>query len=419
MCVLSMQTKITDSLRQTAEGTEAEAILRQCVHCGFCLATCPTYQVLGNELDSPRGRIYLIKEMLEGNAVTARTQLHLDRCLTCLACETTCPSGVEYGKLLDIGREHVEQHVQRGPTARIARFILRKVLAHARLFATIVRFAQIGRPLLPANLRRKLPARGAARDWPHLRHPRQMLLLDGCVQPALAPTINEAAAKVMDRIGISLLVPDAAGCCGAIAHHMNARSDALHRARRNIDAWWPYIENGAEALVVTASGCGPTLRDYGRLLRDDSRYVSRAAHLAALVKDISQVVVENHEAIASVVTHAIGRAQRVAFHAPCTLQHGLKASGGAERALRAAGFELVEVAESHLCCGSAGTYSIFQRSIATGLLRRKLDSLQRATPDVIATANIGCLAHLRSAADVPVVHWIELLAGRLTPNCVE
>lgn len=410
-----MQTKIPESHRQTADGAAAEAILRKCVHCGFCLATCPTYQLSGNELDSPRGRIYLIKEALEGSEVSARTQLHLDRCLTCRACETTCPSGVEYGQLLDIGRELVEREVPRPAQSRALRFLLRHVLARRRLFAGLVRLGQLFRPMLPTALRRKLPAREAARSWPEARHARRMLLLDGCVQPALAPRINWAAATILDRIGISLVVPAAAGCCGAIAQHMSARADALDHARRNIDAWWPYIEGGAEALIVTASGCGPTLKDYGHLLRDDPVYATRATRVAALVKDVSQVVSEDHEAIARAVTTG-DRAQRVAFHSPCTLQHGLKVAGGAERALRAAGFELVEVADGHLCCGSAGTYSIFQRQIATDLLHRKLAGLQRSAPDVIATANIGCLVHIRSAAAVPVVHWIELLAGRLVPR---
>jgi glycolate oxidase iron-sulfur subunit len=411
-----MQTNITESLRQTPAGAEAEAILRKCVHCGFCLATCPTYQVLGNELDSPRGRIYLIKEMLEGNEVTARTQLHLDRCLTCLACETTCPSGVEYGRLLDIGREHVEEQVPRRPIARIARTTLRKVLVHERVFATLVRLGLLIRPLLPRHLRRKLPSGGPPRARLAPRHSRQMLLLDGCVQPALAPSINAAAARVLDRIGISLLTPAAAGCCGAIAQHMSARQEALDHARRNVDAWWPYIEQGAEALVVTASGCGPTLKEYGRFLRDDARYASRAAQVAARVKDISEVIAEHLDPISGSVTPISGRTQRVAFHAPCTLQHALRVSGSAERVLRALGFELVEVTESHLCCGSAGTYSMFQRSIADELLRRKIEALQRATPDMIATANIGCLVHLKAAADVPVVHWVELVAERLRPS---
>jgi glycolate oxidase iron-sulfur subunit len=410
-----MQTSLTDIIKRTSEGTEAEAIIRSCVHCGFCLATCPTYQLLGNELDSPRGRIYLIKEALEGKQVTVKTQLHLDRCLTCRACETTCPSGVQYGRLLDIGREHVERQVERKPPAAVFRYALRKLFTHQRAFAALMRVARAVSPLLSQELRRKVPAYRAAAKRPVPRHARKMLLLDGCVQPVLDPAINSAAVAVLDRIGISLVAVKSAGCCGGVAHHMNARREALAQVKRNIDAWWPLVEEGAEAIVVTASGCGPMLHDYGHLLRDDPQYAKRAVRVASLTRDVSQVIADHRDALGEVLREvSLGaRPSRVAFHSPCTLQHGLKLNGVVEQILTAAGFQLLNVTDSHLCCGSAGTYSILQPELSGQLLQNKITALERDSPDVIASANIGCLMHLRTATQTPIVHWIELLAGRL------
>ncbi len=410
-----MQTSLTDVIKRTSDGEQAEAIIRTCVHCGFCLATCPTYQLLGNELDSPRGRIYLIKEALEGKEVTANTQLHLDRCLTCRACETTCPSGVEYGRLLDIGREHVEQQVGRDMPAGMFRHVLRKVLTHQAAFSALLRVARVVAPLLPRKLRRKVPARRTAAAPPVPRHARKMLLLDGCVQPVLDPAINSAAIALLDRIGLSLIVARSAGCCGAIAYHMNVRHDALDHVRRNVDAWWPALEAGAEGVVVTASGCGPMLQEYGHLLQDDPAYAHKAARISSLTRDVSQLVADHREALLAALreTPANAALPRVAFHSPCTLQHGLKLNGVVERILRAAGFEVLSVADAHLCCGSAGTYSITQPELSDRLLDRKITALEQGKPDVIATANIGCLMHLSSAARAPVVHWVELLAERL------
>jgi glycolate oxidase iron-sulfur subunit len=407
-----MQTRLAEWIRATPEGKEADAILRRCVHCGFCLATCPTYNLLGDELDSPRGRIYLMKQMLEGAEVTRRTQLHLDRCLTCRACETTCPSGVEYGKLVDIGRAVVEEKVARAPWDRLRRWFLARTLPHRALFGAALGLGRAVKPLLPRSLARAIPARREAPPWPSPRHARRMIVLAGCVQPSMAPSINAAAARVLDRIGISLVEVAEAGCCGAVPFHLNYQDDALAYVKRNIDAWWPHVEAGAEAIVVTASGCGTMVKDYGHLLRNDAAYAERAARISALSRDISEVVAGERERIAS-LSSAPGEAPVVAFHAPCSLQHGLRLNGVVEPILRDAGFTLTPVPDAHLCCGSAGTYSLLQPEISRRLRDDKVRALESGSPQVVATANIGCLTQIESGAAVPVVHWIELLDRRL------
>ena len=402
-----MQTTLADSFRNTPEGDAAERILRNCVHCGFCLATCPTYQILGDELDSPRGRIYLMKQVLEGATPTAKTQLHLDRCLTCRNCETTCPSGVEYGKLLDIGRHIVEEKVGRGLAETATRAALKTGLGSPLLFNTALKLGQSVRSLMPAFLKAGIPAAEAAGDWPQPRHARRMLVLAGCVQPGLKPNINTATARVLDRIGISLITAPEAGCCGALAHHLNDTNAGLDAARRNIDAWIPHLDAGAEAIVMTASGCGVMVKDYGWLLRNDAAYAEKAARISAATKDISEVLIVEREALKRIAAQPA--LKRIAYHPPCTLQHGQKLSGGVEALLTDAGFELTPVAEKHLCCGSAGTYSILQPDIANQLKARKLGHLQAGAPEMIVTANIGCLTHLQSGSAIPVRHWVELL----------
>lgn len=418
-----MQTALSDSIRDTAQGREAEQILRTCVHCGFCNATCPTFQLLGDELDGPRGRIYLMKQVLEGHAPTAKTLLHLDRCLTCRACETTCPSGVRYGALLEIGRALTERQVRRSMWHRFLRRALLAVIPYRARFTLFLRVGQLLRPILPPAVkrsvpphrdvqvpretgRRERPARVAAPVWPAARHARKMLVLEGCAQPALAPNINAAAARVLDGLGISLVAAEAAGCCGAASHHTSDVAQGLNFARRNIDAWWPHIEAGCEAIVMTASGCGVHVKDYGHLLAADSIYAAKAKRIAELTKDLSEILAKED-------LHALrGSAEmrrRVAFQSPCTLQHGQKLNGLVEKILRDLGFTLTAVPDAHLCCGSAGTYSILQRSLSQQLRERKLDALQSDRPDVIASANIGCLAHLAAGATVPVRHWVELL----------
>ena len=399
-----MEAPLADFIRDTPEGAEAAAILRKCVHCGFCTATCPTYQLLGDELDGPRGRIYLIREMLAGSDATAVTQTHLDRCLTCRACETTCPSGVEYGRLLDIGRKVADRRIGRGVTERARRWGLRRALADRRVFGALLGAGRALRAVLPRRLRATIPPRRDPGAWPAPRHARRMLVLDGCVQPALAPRINASAARVLDRLGISLLRAAQTGCCGALSQHLDAQDEALGFARRNIDAWWPLLEQGAEAIVITASGCGVMVKDYGHLLRHDPAYAQKAARVAALAKDIAEILDAEPGAIAP----GAGR-PRVAFQSPCTLQHGQRLGGVAEGVLRRAGFELAPVADAHLCCGSAGTYSLLQPELAHRLRDDKLSALQAGQPELIATANIGCLNHLQATAGVPVVHWIELL----------
>lgn len=413
-----MQTRLTDLIKDTPEGREADTILRSCVHCGFCLATCPTYQLLGNELDSPRGRIYLIKQMLEGQEVTEKTQLHLDRCLTCRACETTCPSGVQYGHLLDIGRGMVEQQIQRTPYATFKRYTLRKLLPNRTLFSTLMGIARLGRPLLPAHLKRAIqPKPATTRNLSGKTHTRSMLILDGCVQPALTPNTNHTTTRVLDRLGISVIAVREASCCGALAYHLNAQEEGLSAMRRNIDAWWPFItrsENPVEALIVTASGCGVTVKEYGHLLQHDPIYAEKAARISSLTRDISEVIAAETATLIPLLQAASPSSKptsprSLAFHAPCTLQHGMKLKGKIEPILQAAGFNLTKVADPHLCCGSAGTYSILQPKLSRQLRDNKITALSMEHPEMVATANIGCQTHLQGGTSLPVRHWIELL----------
>lgn len=409
-----MQTSLADFIRDTPEGREADAILRKCVHCGFCTATCPTYQLLGDELDSPRGRIYLIKQALEGAEVTAQTQLHLDRCLTCRSCETTCPSGVEYGRLADIGRKVVEERVPRSGWQSLQRAALLAVLPNAAVFGGLLALGRAVRPLLPAALKDKVPPAGAAAgDWPSPRHARKMLVLAGCVQPAIAPAINAAAARVLDRLGISLIQVAGAGCCGAVRFHLNRQEDGKDDMRALIDAWWPHVEAGAEAIVMTASGCGSTVKEYGHLLRDDPAYAAKAERISSLTLDLSEVLAAALPALTALLGASSGAGIKVAFHSPCSLQHGQQVRGKVESVLEAAGCELVAVPEAHLCCGSAGTYSILQPELARKLRDNKLAALHVGAPETVATANIGCLAHLQSGTQTPVSHWVQLLDERL------
>ena len=400
-----MQTRLADFIRDTPDGRTADAILRKCVHCGFCTATCPTYQLLGDELDGPRGRIYLVKQLLEGAQVTARTQLHLDRCLTCRACETTCPSGVRYGRLADIGRRLVDERVPRSFTERLKRNALLAVIPHRARFAPLLAMGRLARPLLPGQLARKVPRREPAGRWPAPRHARRVLALGGCVQGAIAPGIDAAAARVLDRLGISYVPAPDSRCCGAASHHLGAHDEALAMMRRNIDAWWPEIEAGAEAIAVTASACAAEVKEYAELLEHDPAYAGKAERVSSLARDLSEIVAtEDCSELAPV-----RGPRRVAFHSPCTLQHGQKLNGVVEDILERAGFELTGTSDAHLCCGSAGTYSILQPRLSRELLSRKIESLQAHHPETIATANIGCLVHLSTAASVPVRHWIQLL----------
>ncbi|MDD3652210.1 glycolate oxidase subunit GlcF [Immundisolibacter sp.] len=401
-----MQTRFPEQVRASGEGAAVERIVRKCVHCGFCNVTCPTFQVRRDELDGPRGRIYQIKHAIETASVPASLRTHLDRCLTCRACETTCPAGVEYGRVLDFGRELAERAAPRGTGERLLRRALRWALPHRRRFATLLGLGRWVKPLLPATVRRSIPRSRPAGPWPSTRQPRRMLLLAGCVQDALEPRINAAAARVLDRLGITLESVAGAGCCGAISHHLTATDEAAAFMRRNVDAWWPQVQAGAEAIVVTASGCAVQVKDYGRLLAHDPAYAERAAKISALARDLAQVLAAED---ATGVAPAPGAPRRIAFQSPCTLQHGQRLGGVVEGLLRRAGFELAPLADGHLCCGAAGTYALLQRELSDELRTRKLASLAAAAPQLIATANIGCLVHLQAAAPVPVRHWIELL----------
>jgi glycolate oxidase iron-sulfur subunit len=410
-----MQTKLAEFIKNTPEGKQADAILRSCVHCGFCTATCPTYQLLGDELDGPRGRIYLIKQLLEGKPVSKKTQKHLDRCLTCRSCETTCPSGVQYGRLLDLGRSLTEQRVSRGIFAKFVRNMLLIILPNPKYFNPLLRAGQLLRLFLPGAVRRKIPRRHKAAAWPADNAQRKMLVLQGCAQSAITPNTNAAAARVLNQLDIGLVVAPQAGCCGALSHHLSAHAQGLDYMRRNIDAWWPHIENGVEAIVVTASGCGAMIKDYGYWLAADTDYAEKARRVSELCQDIAEVLAAaDLSKIVEVKATNNGNKKvnepvKVAFHSPCTLQHGQRITGVVESILRQAGFHLTPVANPHLCCGSAGSYSILQPEISRRLLHNKLYALQYGKPDLIATANIGCQLHLESRAAVPVKHWIEII----------
>ena len=405
-----MQTNLAPEFKNSADGLEAEAILRKCVHCGFCTATCPTYQLLGDELDGPRGRIYLIKQVLEGQAPTRKTQLHLDRCLTCRNCETTCPSGVQYGHLVDIGRKLVDERVPRPASEKALRWALKEGLP-SPLFAPAMKLGQAVRGLLPAALKNKVPARQDAGLWPTRSHARKVLLLEGCVQPSMMPNINAATARVLDAAGIETVTASKAGCCGAVKFHLNDHEGGKAEMRRNIDAWWPHVEAGeglgVEAIVMNASGCGVTVKEYGHMLRDDAQYADKAARISELTRDLSELLPELVEQLRDRVC---AKAGQIAFHPPCTLQHGQQLRGGVEQHLGELGFQIkVASVEAHLCCGSAGTYSVLQPEIAYQLRDRKLGNLSEMKPSVIVSANIGCITHLQSGTETPVRHWVELL----------
>jgi glycolate oxidase iron-sulfur subunit len=421
-----MQTDIAPEFASTPDGVEADAILRKCVHCGFCTATCPTYQLLGDELDGPRGRIYLMKQVLEGHVPTRSTQLHLDRCLTCRNCETTCPSGVQYGNLVEIGRRLVDDQVPRPAGERLLRWALKEGLTSA-LFAPALKAGQMLRPLLPQALRDKVPpaAPASAHRWPARQHPRKVLLLMGCVQPAMLPNINSATARVLDAAGIQTVVASEAGCCGAIRLHLSDHEGAVDHMRRNIDAWWPLVAAGSvEAIVMNASGCGVTVKEYGHSLRHDPAYAGKARRVADLTRDLSELLPDIVAALKDRLAlprpagergerspgRPAGQMKRIAFHPPCTLQHGQQLRGGVETHLRELGFDVqIALAEPHLCCGSAGTYSLLQPELAMPLRDRKLGHLQALAPEVIASANIGCIQHLQSGTTTPVRHWVEIV----------
>ena len=415
-----MQTHLAPEFKGTREGDEAEAVLRKCVHCGFCTATCPTYQLLGDELDGPRGRIYLIKQVLEGQAPTRSTQLHLDRCLTCRNCETTCPSGVRYGELVDIGRAIVERRVERPAGERAARWALMQGMT-SPLFAPALKLGQMARALLPPVLQDKVPRHGGrdAHRWPTRTHPRKVLLLMGCVQPAMMPNINSATARVLDACGIQALASADAGCCGALRTHLSDHDGGLADMRRNIDAWWPLVEGltaagRVEAIVMNASGCGVMVKEYGQALAHDRAYAAKARRVAELTRDLSELLPELVPQLKPRLALAPRSRGRLALHPPCTLQHGQQLRGGIEAGLRELGFDVDLPADSHLCCGSAGTYSVLQPELAHRLRERKLSAIVPLKADTIVSANVGCIQHLQAGTQTPVRHWIEVVDQALT-----
>ena len=405
-----MQTQLAPQFQSTPHGQEAQEILRRCVHCGFCTATCPSYQLLGDELDGPRGRIYQIKQVLEGTPATRSTQIHLDRCLTCRNCETTCPSGVQYGRLLDIGRAIVDEQVPRPVGERAIRWMLKEGLP-SPLFAPAMKLGQALRPLLPTVLKAKVPAPapGSNAQWPTRTHDRKVLMLMGCVQPTMQPNINRATARVLDCAGVQTLVAEEAGCCGALRMHLSDHAGSLSDMRRNVDAWWPMVAaNQIEAIVMNASGCGVMVKDYGYALRHDPAYADRATRISELTRDVSELL---PTLMPSLKAHLkTNRHPRLAYHAPCTLQHGQQLNGAVEAAMRELGFEIDTCgADSHLCCGSAGTYSVLQPQLSEQLRERKLNALDALKADITVSGNIGCITHLQNGSQTPVRHWIEVL----------
>ncbi|MCO5101951.1 MAG: glycolate oxidase subunit GlcF [Burkholderiaceae bacterium] len=405
-----MQTDLAPEFKGTRDGEAAEAILRKCVHCGFCLATCPTYLLLGDERDSPRGRIYLMKQVVEGATPTLSTLQHLDRCLTCRNCETTCPSGVEYGHLVDVGRKLVEAQVRRPLRERVVRALLRETLTRRWLFGPAMRLGQRVRPLLPAVLRDKVPERRAPGPWPSRAHARKVLLLNGCTQPAMLPSIDAATARVLDRLGVEAIVERRSGCCGAIRHHLNDTEGALAQARRNIDAWIPHLDAGAEIVLVNASGCGAMVKEYAHLLRADPTYADKAKRVVEATRDPAEWLPGELATQADAIRERVRRgavASRLAFHPPCTLQHGQRIRGVVESWLTSVGVTPLYVPDSHLCCGSAGTYSVLQPDLSLQLRANKLEALHAEAPMQVLSANIGCIAHLQAGTTTPVRHWVE------------
>lgn len=419
-----MQTQLAPQFINTHDGNEAARILGKCVHCGFCTATCPTYQLLGDELDGPRGRIYLIKQIAEGQAVTEKTRLHLDRCLTCRNCETTCPSGVQYGQLIDIGRKWAEEHTApRKSSERFTRWLLKEGLTRPALFNSAMTLGRLARPLLPSELKRKVPVNGRyynqikegnsaehklSTPAPHTT----MLILEGCVQPGMLPNINSATRRVLSQVGVDLMNAPKAGCCGALRYHLNDQAGGLDDARRNIDAWWPYVDssNPISAIVMTASGCGVMVKDYGHLLANDAQYAAKAKRISELTKDLAEILPDFTENLIS----RLGSNPKsgVVYHPPCTLQHGQQIRGKVEGLLESIGVPTRLCADSHLCCGSAGTYSVLQPALSGQLRQQKLDHLHKTFEDSQATAvvsaNIGCITHLQNDT-MPILHWVEIV----------
>lgn len=419
--------RTTFSLAQLADSNvaESEKILRKCVHCGFCTATCPTYVTLGNELDSPRGRIYLIKDMLENDRpADEKTVTHLDRCLSCLACMTTCPSGVNYMHLIDNARTYIEETYDRPFADRMIRSLLVNILPYPKRFRFALRFAQIGRPLAPLfRAIKPLKPLGAMLDLvpssissdrqssePGVRKNEglkkaRVAILSGCAQPVLSPSINSATIELLTRVGVEVVIPEGETCCGSLTHHMGREEAALQSAKNNVDIWTREVENGGlDAIIITASGCGTTIKDYGYMLREDPEYAAKAMKVSALAKDITEFLVEME-----LPDPILEKSLTVTYHSACSMQHGQKITTYPKTLLKNAGFTVKDPPEGHLCCGSAGTYNILQSEIADKLKERKVNNIMSTKPDIIAAGNIGCITQIASGTDVPIIHTVELL----------
>jgi glycolate oxidase iron-sulfur subunit len=412
-----MQTTLAEKYKNQTYTADAEHILGRCVHCGFCNATCPTFQLTGDELEGPRGRIYVIKGILEGASPTLTTRNHLDRCLACQSCETTCPSGVQYSRLLEIGRQ-LHNEVMDGPFVdKWTRILLRKILLRPQLFKLLLLPANTFGFLIPKSLKKHVPPLGKVpADKPYtaistssfdsnIDNKRTLIMLRGCAQQVCVPEINYAAAELFNQLGFNVVESIEDKCCGALSHHNDATEEARELARQNIDAWWPLIEQGAESIVVTASGCATTVREYDHLLKGDAKYSDKAKRIVELCRDPLEIL----EGFSDQLKASPGTPQRISYQAPCTQQHGLGIRGRVEQLLQSAGFELTQQKIGHICCGSAGSYSTLQPKLSSQLQKNKLDDLTREKPDLIATANIGCLLHLQSGTDIPVKHWLQII----------
>lgn len=403
-----MRAPVAEHMQANAFAEEAAAIVRSCVHCGFCNATCPTYQLTGDELEGPRGRIYLIKSMLEDGVIGDATLTHLDQCLVCRNCETTCPSGVDYGRLLDVVKPYVKDAVALSAGARLERWLLTRIVPYPSRFAPFVASGRLLRPLMPARLKRLVPASPSIQTRNYETHAREILLLGGCAQPVMNPAIDAAAQAVFNALGITLQRCPGVDCCGALTYHLGYAEEAVATAKANVDAWWPEVEKGVEAILATSSGCGVHLKEYARVLADEPEYAERARTIQNLVKDPIEVIdVDNLSSLIDAPDDTI------AFHPPCTLQHGQRLAGRVETLLERLGWQLCAVSDSHLCCGSAGSYSLLHPQTANALRTDKLDKLLSGAPQEIITANIGCQLHLGAASPVRVRHWLELLADHL------
>jgi glycolate oxidase iron-sulfur subunit len=405
-----MQTNLGKDFKQNPSAQVVEQILRKCVHCGFCNATCPTYQLSGDELDGPRGRIYQMKQFFEGADANPEIRKHLDRCLTCRSCETTCPSGVNYSRLLEAGREAIDMALPRSVMDRYKRVAITWFLNSGKLFNFTVESARFFSPALPNVLSRSIPPKQLPIEKILATHQRRVLMLSGCVQPSLTPNTNAAAARLLDRLGIETVEIPISHCCGAVGLHTSQAQQGRQQARKLIDLWWPHVESGVEAIIVTATGCAVTIKDYAELFENDPAYAHKAETISKLAQDLSELL----EVEFKQQSIRLNNNRRVAFHTPCSMQHGLGLKGKVERLLTAAGYHLCQTADSHLCCGSAGTYSLLQPKLSTQLRDNKQAALLIDSPEIIATANIGCQMHISNGLNVPVVHWIELLNEAFT-----